>query len=98
MINKLGEYSIKIDDVFYCPFQPEFGIGIFKKHSFFRKPNPGMLIHAINKHNINPNKSIMIGDKETDKLAAIRAGIPNYVNANDYAWDEKLLEMANSID
>jgi len=38
------------------------------------KPRPGMLMHAADKHNIDLNRSIMVGDKEGDKGAAEAAG------------------------
>ena len=34
--------------------------------SFNRKPNPGMLLEAQKKYNIDLSKSFMIGDKATD--------------------------------
>ena len=40
-----------------------------------RKPNPGMLIKAREQYCIAMEKSIMIGDKESDILAAKRAGV-----------------------
>jgi len=39
------------------------------------KPNIGMINSAQNKWNIDLNKSLFIGDKHTDKLTAIKAGI-----------------------
>ena len=39
-----------LTDVFYCPFHPQHGVGDYKKQSFDRKPNPGMLLRASEKH------------------------------------------------
>lgn len=64
-----------IADVFYCPYHPEHGIGRYKKDSFERKPNPGMLLHAAEKHGLNLKRSIMIGDKDSDMQAASKAGV-----------------------
>lgn len=46
-----------------------------KKDSFDRKPNPGMLLRAAEKHGINMKRSIMIGDKDSDMQAARNAGV-----------------------
>lgn len=92
MLSEFKENSIIIDDVFFCPFHPQKGLGNFKRNSFFRKPNPGMLIHAINKHKIDINKSLMIGDNNTDNIAAKQAGINNYINAKDKDWINLSLE------
>lgn len=59
-----------IDDYFFCPFHPEHGIGSYRRSSWDRKPNPGMLEQAIRKHNISPARSVMIGDNFTDIEAA----------------------------
>lgn len=64
-----------IADVFYCPFHPEHGVGEYKKDSFDRKPNPGMLLHAAEKHSLDMGRSIMIGDKDSDMQAARKAGV-----------------------
>ena len=70
-INKqLKVINCKIHDFFYCPYHPRYGNKKYKKDSFLRKPNPGMILKAIRKWNININKSFMIGDKISDKLAA----------------------------
>ncbi len=39
-----------------------------------RKPNPGMLLEAAEKHGLDLSKSWMIGDSERDITAGIRAG------------------------
>jgi D-glycero-D-manno-heptose 1,7-bisphosphate phosphatase len=64
-----------ITEVFFCPDHPEHGIGPYKKVSFDRKPNPGMLLRAAEKYRIALQHSIMVGDKDSDMLAAERAGV-----------------------
>ena len=64
-----------IADVFFCPFHPEHGVGDYKKESFDRKPNPGMLLRAAEIHEIDLKHSIMIGDKDSDMQAARSAGV-----------------------
>lgn len=44
-----------------------------------RKPTPAMLIEAAQELNISLEDSIMIGDKETDMLAAREAGVSNRI-------------------
>ena len=50
---KIKKYGGKIDDIFYCPFHPEFGKGKYKKKSNDRKPGDGMIRKAIKKWKIN---------------------------------------------
>ena len=67
--------DVLISDVFYCPYHPEHGVGAYKKDSFDRKPNPGMLLRAAEKHGLDLKNSVMIGDNDSDMQAANKAGI-----------------------
>jgi len=64
-----------IAKVYYCPFHPEFGVGSYKVESTFRKPGPGMILHAAAEFGIDLRRSVLVGDKETDILAGINAGV-----------------------
>ena len=75
-INKeLKIINCKIHDFFYCPYHPKYGNKKYKKDSFLRKPNPGMIFKAVRKWNIDLNKSFMIGDKKIDMIAAKRSNL-----------------------
>ena len=77
MISQFQQRGIHIDGVYFCPFHPTGGVGEYKRESYDRKPNPGMLLRAKAELNINIEQSIFIGDKESDIQAADAAGIPN---------------------
>ena len=72
MLNQFSKKNISILDAFFCPHGP-------KSKCSCRKPQPGMLVDAKNKYNIDLEKSWMIGDKETDIEAANLAGINNTI-------------------
>jgi D-glycero-D-manno-heptose 1,7-bisphosphate phosphatase len=75
MCNAIEKNGGKIEKIYHCSYHPIFGLGNFKKNSFNRKPNPGMIIKAKKKFNLNKKNCFMIGDKKTDKIAAKRANI-----------------------
>jgi D-glycero-D-manno-heptose 1,7-bisphosphate phosphatase len=75
MCDRFKAEGAPITDVFFCPFHPEHGVGEYKKDSFDRKPNPGMLLCAAEKHGLNLRRSIMIGDKDSDMQAASKAEV-----------------------
>lgn len=79
MENEFQKREIKITKTFYCPCHPEGKIEKYRQNSFDRKPAPGMLLKAIEEFNIDPKKSLMIGDKETDMQAADAAGIASKI-------------------
>lgn len=64
-----------ITEVFFCPYHPEHGIVPYRRDSFDRKPNPGMILTAAQKYDIDLVNSIMVGDKASDIEAALNAGI-----------------------
>jgi D-glycero-D-manno-heptose 1,7-bisphosphate phosphatase len=68
MLAQFKEHGISILDILHCPHSPQSNCNC-------RKPKPGMLITAKNKHDINMSESWLIGDKESDIIAANNAGI-----------------------
>lgn len=71
----LSEMGGHFDDVYFCPYHPTEGIGEYLLDSPDRKPNPGMILRAIEDWGIDTERSFLIGDAETDLMAAERAGI-----------------------
>lgn len=43
--------------------------------SAWRKPSPGMLLHAMAEANVAPADTVMVGDRDEDRLAAEAAGV-----------------------
>jgi D-glycero-D-manno-heptose 1,7-bisphosphate phosphatase len=72
MLEQFTSQSINILDVFFCPHGPESTCEC-------RKPQPGMLLAARDKFDIDMENSWMIGDKEADVGAANAAGINNTI-------------------
>lgn len=57
----------RIKDIFYCPHTPEEGCAC-------RKPAPGMILSAMEKHGIDPAETVMVGDSAKDIECGINAG------------------------
>ncbi len=55
--------------IYYSPFHPTEGIGEYKRESYCRKPNPGMIITACKELGIESTGSFMVGDKVEDMIA-----------------------------
>ena len=67
--------EIKIEHVYYCPFHPEHGLGDYRRESDLRKPGPGMILQAAREYGVDLAASCLVGDKETDILAGLAAGV-----------------------
>ena len=67
-----------VDDLRYCPHHPEAPVEAYRQVSDWRKPAPGMLLDLIEKGEVDPARSLLIGDQPTDLAAAASAGMPAY--------------------
>lgn len=72
MLEKFEEKGITITDIFYCPHHPD-------EDCACRKPKPGLFYKAFERYECDLRKSIMIGDKMSDLIAANNAGIKNLI-------------------
>lgn len=75
----LGESHAKIDDKFICPHHPDNGFPEenkqYKMACDCRKPHPGMLLEAQQKHGIDLSASFIIGDSFRDIEAGQSVGV-----------------------
>jgi D-glycero-D-manno-heptose 1,7-bisphosphate phosphatase len=78
----LGFEGAYLDDIYFCPHHPDSGfkgeVVELKQKCQCRKPEPGMLIAAAARYNIDLAQSIMVGDSETDRIASERAKCRRY--------------------
>lgn len=66
-------YGAHIDGFYFCPHHPDF-----TGPCGCRKPEPGMFLQAAKEWNLSLKDCVMYGDKESDRLAAERAGIGSF--------------------
>jgi D-glycero-D-manno-heptose 1,7-bisphosphate phosphatase len=94
----IEKYGFGFDDIFFCTDLAESG-------SFNRKPNPGMLLDAIKKWDVDIENSWMIGDSTKDSIAGKAAGL-NTILVGKYILDGRadadfvavdLIEAVNKI-
>lgn len=69
------DHGVEFDGFYYCPHHPEHGIGEYKQACDCRKPKPGMFLSARDFLKIDMGKSVMVGDKAEDMMAAEAAGV-----------------------
>jgi D-glycero-D-manno-heptose 1,7-bisphosphate phosphatase len=72
-----AEAGARLDAIYQCPYlsAPEGGVEpAFTRWSTWRKPNTGMLVAAAWEHDLNLDRSFMVGDKATDVDLAHNAG------------------------
>ena len=68
-----------IDAFYFAPYHADAVIARFRDGDHpDRKPNPGMILRALRDFAVSPADALMIGDRDTDVIAAERAGVRGY--------------------
>lgn len=83
MIQEFENENIKISRVYHCPHHPDF-----TGECECRKPKAKMILDAQKDLNIDLKNSILVGDKNSDIEAGIKAGIiKNYLITTGHKLD-----------
>lgn len=76
MAEDLADAGAHIDAFYHAPQHPEAPLETYRHPDPpDRKPNPGMILRALQDWPIDREASLMIGDKPSDLEAALRAGV-----------------------
>ena len=77
---QLAEEGAFVDAFYHCPFHADGKVPAYTVEDHpDRKPNPGMILRALNDWQVNREASFLIGDKPSDMEAARRAGLPGHL-------------------
>ncbi|HEX2956591.1 MAG TPA: HAD family hydrolase [Chitinispirillaceae bacterium] len=99
MKKQFAEKGIQISGFYYSPYHPSGVIERYKKDSDCRKPKPGLFIQAARDHNIDINQSLMVGDKQSDRIQL--EGLRSVVIKSRYSPEnydfEKLLDVVGIL-
>lgn len=91
----LSEQGAFLDGIYYCPHHPEGTVEAYCIECTCRKPAPGLLIQASQKHAIDLASSYLVGDKGSDIECAHRAGAKGILVLTGYGRDE-LIKISSS--
>lgn len=93
-----GEFLMKgveISAFYVSPYHPNAVVDTYKKESDCRKPEPGMVLQAAEEHNIDLLHSIVIGDKESDRIKV--GGLRSFVVKSPYVPERYDLETVKDL-
>jgi D-glycero-D-manno-heptose 1,7-bisphosphate phosphatase len=94
--------GVNITDIFYSPYHIKGSVKKYAIEHEDRKPRPGMFLKAVKKHNIDLSRSIMVGDKPSDriKLDSLKSVIlkSEYTKNDSEGYDvETLLDVIDYL-
>ncbi len=80
--DELAGAGAHLDAIYTCPYHAEAELDEYRVDNHpDRKPNPGMIITAMQEWPIDRSRSFLVGDKPSDIEAAKNAGIPGHAYA-----------------
>lgn len=84
----LAEIGVSLAGFYYCPHHPDGVVQELAITCSCRKPEPGMLLYAADKHGIDIQESWFVGDILNDVEAGRRAGCRTILidNGNETEW------------
>jgi D-glycero-D-manno-heptose 1,7-bisphosphate phosphatase len=101
MMEAFTAQGAPIARVIACPHHPDGTIAPLNIKCACRKPAPGMLLQCIADFNIDPARSILIGDNASDIEAGYKAGVVRkhllLTTGNSIAEFTNILKLSNNI-
>lgn len=82
IVRQLKSQGVILDLTLACPFHPDYTKDWNETHGYWRKPGPGLLREAAALLNLDLKKSWMVGDKESDVVAAVAAGLAGAIQVS----------------
>jgi D-glycero-D-manno-heptose 1,7-bisphosphate phosphatase len=76
------KHGIAIAGFYYCPYHKDGIVEKFRKDSDLRKPKPGMFLQAEKDLGIDLMRSVMVGDKDSDRIEL--AGLRSIIIKGEY--------------
>ena len=98
MLDEFQQQGITIDLVLGCYEHAEGYIPTYTRESYWRKPNPGMMLEAVQRLRLDPARSFFLGDKMRDMDAAAAGGIQHRVLLSQSATPSEGVVVVRNFD
>jgi D-glycero-D-manno-heptose 1,7-bisphosphate phosphatase len=89
MRSQLLCHGVRLAGIYSCPHHPEGTVSPYRQLCSCRKPQPGLLIAAMQERGIARSEAVMVGDRNSDVEAGRAAGVITYLVETGYGASEK---------
>lgn len=90
--------GVPLLDVLHCPHHPQGSVPAYAIDCACRKPAPGLLLEAAQRHGIDLSESVLVGDKPSDIYAGRHAGVRcAYLVKSDNSENVSALDEADAV-
>jgi D-glycero-D-manno-heptose 1,7-bisphosphate phosphatase len=95
MAEEFKKRGITIDRFYYCPHHLEARVPEYMYNCNCRKPRPGMVLQAMKDFNIDIKKSLVVGDKHSDRIEL--PGLRSVIVKSGYTGEEYDVEEISKV-
>jgi D-glycero-D-manno-heptose 1,7-bisphosphate phosphatase len=79
MQEHLREHGARVDAFYFSPYHPEGTVAPYDRQSACRKPGTELFERAIREHGIDPARSFVVGDKNSDVAPGNALGMTTFL-------------------
>ena len=83
----LDRLPVPVDASYLCPHHPQGNVPPYNVECPRRKPNPGAILDALVHFGARPQDCLFVGDMESDRQAAVAAGVPFCWASDFFGWE-----------
>jgi len=87
--------GITITAFYYSPYHNDGTVEKYVRNSDCRKPNPGMVLRAAGDYDIDIARSLMVGDKESDRI--LLPELKSVIVKSNYTPEKYDVESLNDV-
>jgi histidinol-phosphate phosphatase family protein len=91
---------VGFDASYLCPHHPNGSVPRYAVSCPNRKPAPGAILDAMDRFQVKAVDSLFVGDRDSDRLAAVAAGVPFRWAEDFFNWrtiSERRCQKSNSL-
>ena len=85
MARQFADRDVPLTAFYYCPYHKEGTVPLYRRDDDCRKPKPGMFLKAAEEHDIDLARSLMVGDKLSDRIEL--PGLRSVIVKSDYVTE-----------